>query len=55
MLVRTKNVSNEQKNLWPNKKILGKKFKIFVKIFEEKKSSAEDFYVRRNIDEYSEK
>ena len=36
MLVGTKNVSNQQKNLQPNKKIYGKKFRILVEISEEK-------------------
>ena len=34
ILPRTKNVSNKQKNLWPNTKSFEKNAKIFVKIFE---------------------
>ena len=36
MFVRTKNVSKEQKNFWPNTKTFGKNFEIFVKIFNKK-------------------
>ena len=49
MLVRTKNVSKEQKNLRPNTKIFGKKIRNLCNNFRMKKISAEQKNFRRKI------